>query len=172
MTPTTSGEMHNDEFTPAWTKDISFQLGKALSPADDICRVGESGVLTLDSDTKKTADCTPVAASSQRARFQAAGFDSGHASWGNASNTYAVSASVAYWIGMDRVHVFEHDQWIPMVHLMLQNGETPVREEQQEESQGLGGCLALIGWLDIDGAPIATGELQGATNTGPYPRPR
>ena len=59
-----------------------------------------------------------------------------------------------------------------MVHLMLQNGETPVRDEQQEESQGLGGCLALIGWLDIDGAPIATGELQGARNTGPYTRPR
>ena len=111
MTPTTSGEMHNDEFTPAWTKDISFQLGKALSPADDICRVGESGVLTLDSDTKKTADCTPVAASSQRARFQAAGFDSGHASWGNASNTYAVSASVAYWIGYMCSSMTKGYQW-------------------------------------------------------------
>ena len=32
--------------TTAWTKDISSQL--ALSPADDICRVGESGVFDIN----------------------------------------------------------------------------------------------------------------------------
>ena len=47
MTPTTSGEMHNDEFTPAWTKDISFQLGKALSPADASVELVSLGCSTL-----------------------------------------------------------------------------------------------------------------------------